>query len=525
MKWRIYKSSSNYAELKPRPLFGESSDVPVPADYDGDGLADIAVVKTNLKVSVTESSTGAVWSSGYPLVLPDPAWKPGPGDYNGDGKVDVAWFRPGSETWRILVSDADNSDGNTNPAQIVVTTTIGTSNDYPIIAQQPTYMGGNTIDVIGDPVVIGAGAAGVKPSIAVDSADQPHAVVLKWDGGGVWDLYDKVGGTWQSSTTVSLSDYWSPAGSWNNPHMEIDLANDRCWISGIMVIIGNYDGTGIGMITRANMTSGGGTAEFQRRQMVSPPSWATGNSAVDQENGSAVIWVNYGVWEKLIYSGGISKVDSGSTLFPGINLGERPTDTFRISRAGAVVHPVSGTHSVWHAAFGGHPGLEGVGLRRNGYQNSFNLESGGGKIDWVDSAIYGGGEDHDFTGLTTDNSDPLVAYMAIDTHMGLGIVANVWDGSTMVHSITTPFSTPGSSGFHRWSPQLAPAVTTGAWMCYVDSGVVKLIYLSVDGADDGTPVTVASSGAHASIAVDSVGYIHLVYMNGGNVCYKLITTK
>jgi subtilisin family serine protease len=96
--WYISQGS---AQSFTRVPWGISGDVPVPADYDGDGKTDVAVWRpSNGTWYILRSSDGAFRSQPFGASGDNVV----PGDYDGDGKTDVAVFRPSTNVWYILRS-------------------------------------------------------------------------------------------------------------------------------------------------------------------------------------------------------------------------------------------------------------------------------------------------------------------------------------------------------------------------------------------------------------------------------------
>ena len=108
--------------------FGTAGDIPVPGDYDGDGVTDLAVFRPSTGVwHVSKSSSKftanltAQWGTSTDI--------PVSGDFDGDAKTDFAIFRPGDGTWWITFSSGKDMCGNN---ATTATHYWGVSGDIPI---------------------------------------------------------------------------------------------------------------------------------------------------------------------------------------------------------------------------------------------------------------------------------------------------------------------------------------------------------------------------------------------------------
>lgn len=103
-QWFIRSAILGY----PVVSWGAPTDQPTPADFDGDGKADIAVYRPTtgqwLILGTTVGFIQRQWGSPLGGDIPVPA------DYDGDGKTDVAVYRPGAGIWLILYSQGLASD-------------------------------------------------------------------------------------------------------------------------------------------------------------------------------------------------------------------------------------------------------------------------------------------------------------------------------------------------------------------------------------------------------------------------------
>ncbi|MCA1807963.1 MAG: GDSL-type esterase/lipase family protein, partial [Lentisphaerae bacterium] len=100
-KWIVMFSGEGYQPVQAD--FGGPWQQPVPADYDGDGLADPALYHRTLGVwTVMMSGSGYLPAT---AICGGPGWQPAPADYDGDGLADPVVRNVATGQWYARMSN------------------------------------------------------------------------------------------------------------------------------------------------------------------------------------------------------------------------------------------------------------------------------------------------------------------------------------------------------------------------------------------------------------------------------------
>jgi subtilisin-like proprotein convertase family protein len=117
-EWWVQRSSNNTVFAA---AFGAGGDQITPADYTGDGLADIAQWRPATGEWFVLRSENLTF---YAVPFGNQSFGdiPAPGDFDGDGKADVTVYRPGAGTWFVLQSSNN----------LTLFIPFGNANDLPV---------------------------------------------------------------------------------------------------------------------------------------------------------------------------------------------------------------------------------------------------------------------------------------------------------------------------------------------------------------------------------------------------------
>jgi subtilisin-like proprotein convertase family protein len=187
--WYILQSSNN--TFRARHWGAAGTDQPVPADFDGDGKADLAVRRSGAEASsptyffILQSASNTEQTHQFGITGIDRAL---PADYDGDGKADLAVYREAGGNWYVLQS----SDGNLRGVQFG----LGNFQDQPVPRD---YDGDGRTDFAVYRQSSGtwyllqssAGFTGIQFGISTDIP-----VPADYDGDGKTDLGVYRGGAW-----------------------------------------------------------------------------------------------------------------------------------------------------------------------------------------------------------------------------------------------------------------------------------------------------------------------------------------
>ncbi|MCC6220846.1 MAG: VCBS repeat-containing protein [Deltaproteobacteria bacterium] len=135
-RWKIfYLADRGGKKRRPRVLeFGRFGDIPVPADYNGDSITDIAVFRPSNRTWFIRFSENNVRQFQWGIESPS---FPVPADYDGDGLADFAFYIfDASPRWQFYSSSTPTKVAEIMPNTNAVVTSFGFGNPEAFPQQQ-----------------------------------------------------------------------------------------------------------------------------------------------------------------------------------------------------------------------------------------------------------------------------------------------------------------------------------------------------------------------------------------------------
>jgi hypothetical protein len=233
--WRGSESGAWYILGRSGPHWGTPGDIPVPADYDGDGITDAAVWRPSTgEWFVLLSASGGVsqvtqWGASTDVPLP--------GDYDGDGETDFAVYRPSQDA--VIVQNDSCGDWQTidlsargiGPGTPVVGDVDGDGRDDPGTYNAATGNMSMLVDALKPSTTPSVKwmtlVTNATPAIADYDGDYKDDLATftpttKWTRGGIWTIQKS------STNTVDTQTWGGALGDRPVPADYDGAANANC---------------------------------------------------------------------------------------------------------------------------------------------------------------------------------------------------------------------------------------------------------------------------------------------------------